>query len=83
MWKQMLGSRWFYVVAATGMVTLFLASQLEWTGDRREQGDARQIAELHSRDDVNLLFILIDTLRSQTGRLFYRVCIVANGVGQT
>jgi glucan phosphoethanolaminetransferase (alkaline phosphatase superfamily) len=64
MWKQMLGSRWFYVVAATAMVALFLASQLEWTGDRRAQGDPTQIAELHTRDDVNLLFILIDTLRS-------------------
>ena len=36
MWKRMLGSRWFYVVAMTGMVTLFLASQIEWTGDSRE-----------------------------------------------
>jgi arylsulfatase A-like enzyme len=64
MWKRMLGSRWFYVVAATGMVALFFASQLEWTGDRRELGDASQIAELHERDDLNVLFILIDTLRA-------------------
>jgi arylsulfatase A-like enzyme len=60
----MLGSRWFYVVAVAGMVALFVASQLEWAGDRREQGDASQIAELHTRDDLNVLFILIDTLRS-------------------
>lgn len=64
MWKRMLGSRWFYVVAVAGMVALFVASQLEWAGDRREQGDASQIAELHTRDDLNVLFILIDTLRS-------------------
>ena len=64
MWKRMLGSRWFYVVAAAGMVALFLASELEWTGDPREVGDASQIAELHTRDDLNVLFILIDTLRA-------------------
>jgi arylsulfatase A-like enzyme len=64
MWKRMLGSRWFYVAAATGMVAAFIASRLERLGDPRPLGEPSQIVELHERDDLNLLFVLIDTLRA-------------------
>ena len=62
--SRILSSRWFYAVAAGLMVVLFVASQLRIRPDSRPLGTAEQIGELKRRTDVNLLFILIDTLRA-------------------
>jgi arylsulfatase A-like enzyme len=64
MWRRILASRWFYVAAAVGMLALFLASQLEVRSDPRPRGRPDEIAALAQRDDLNLLFVLIDTLRA-------------------
>jgi arylsulfatase A-like enzyme len=64
MWRRILASRWFYVAAAVGMLALFVASQVEVRTDPRPLGAPEQLAELERRSDLNLLFILIDTLRA-------------------
>ncbi len=60
----LLGRRGFYVVAATLMVVAAIASQLEIRLDARLGGAADDITRLHERADLNLLFVLIDTLRA-------------------
>jgi arylsulfatase A-like enzyme len=60
----MTDSAWLYAIAAAVLIIGFLATQIEITGDPRPLGDPTDIAKLHERDDVNLLFILIDTLRA-------------------
>ncbi len=64
LWQRLLDSVWFYAFAAGALIVGFLATQVEIGGDPRPQGDHTDIAKLHERDDVNLLFILIDTLRA-------------------
>ena len=63
-WQRPLDSVWFYAFAAGVLIVGFLATQVEIGGDPRPLGDHTDIAKLHERDDVNLLFILIDTLRA-------------------
>lgn len=63
-WKRMFDSVWLYGFAAAALIIGFLATQVEIAGDPRPLGDHTDIAKLHERDDVNLLFILIDTLRA-------------------
>ena len=41
-----------------------MATQIEIRRNPRPLGDATDIEELHERSDLNLLFILIDTLRA-------------------
>jgi arylsulfatase A-like enzyme len=62
--SRLLASRAFYLVAAVGMIAAVLLSQLEVSRDPRPRGDVSQIERLRERDDLNVLFILIDTLRA-------------------
>lgn len=56
---------WPYVAAALLAVTLFLFTAVDLReGNPRPLGSAEDVAGLAARDDVNLLFILIDTLRA-------------------
>ena len=64
MWSRLFASRSFYLVAAILMIAAAIALQFEVRQDPRALGDAEQIERLHERDDLNLLFVLIDTLRS-------------------
>jgi arylsulfatase A-like enzyme len=64
LWRRLLDSGWFYAFAAGALIVGFLATQVEIGGDPRPLGGHTDIANLHERDDVNLLFILIDTLRA-------------------
>jgi arylsulfatase A-like enzyme len=64
MWRRLLASRAFYVAAALAMVVATFASELRLGGDPRPRGDVDDLTALRGRDDVNLLFILIDTLRA-------------------
>lgn len=65
--KALLDRRWPWLVAAGAIVLVFLATSLDLrtgNGDPRPVGTAEDIAALRERGDVNLLFILVDTLRA-------------------
>src|SRR5262245_29732180 len=63
-WRRLLASRWFYAVSAALMILAALASQLEVRRDARPLGTPAEIAGLAARGDLNLLFVLVDTLRA-------------------
>lgn len=46
------------------MIAAAVAVQVDIRRDARPAGDAEAIEALHARDDLNLLFVLIDTLRA-------------------
>jgi arylsulfatase A-like enzyme len=60
--------RWPWLLAAALIIAVFFASfveiRLPWRRDPRPRGGAEDIAALRGRKDLNLLFVLIDTLRS-------------------
>jgi arylsulfatase len=60
--------RWPWLLAAVLILALFFASfvevRLPWKRDPRPIGGADEIAALRDRKDVNVLFVLIDTLRA-------------------
>ncbi len=58
--------RWPWLLAAAVIVVVFVSTftQINLPGDWRPRGGADEIAALHQRRDVNLLFVLVDTLRS-------------------
>jgi arylsulfatase A-like enzyme len=60
---RILRSRAFYLIAILVMVAVYLGSQLRPT-DPRPIGNASDIAGLRDRADLNVLFVLIDTLRA-------------------
>ncbi|MCA9505995.1 MAG: sulfatase [Spirochaetaceae bacterium] len=56
---------WPYLLAAIAAVAIYVATSTEVKpGDPRPDGTAADIEALAKRDDVNLLFILVDTLRA-------------------
>ncbi|MHC4083558.1 MAG: hypothetical protein ACYSU2_19785, partial [Planctomycetota bacterium] len=61
---RLLAQRWFTPVAATVLVAGAVALQLEIRTNPRPLGGPDEIATLAGRDDLNLLFVLIDTLRA-------------------
>ncbi len=57
--------RWLWVALAVLALLAYLSTWFEiTTGDRRPKGAAADIYGLRFRDDVNVLFVLIDTLRA-------------------
>jgi arylsulfatase A-like enzyme len=75
--KKLLDQRWPWLVAAgVLLVTLllsFLEIQLPGDWDRRPRGSVEEISQLRERGDVNLLFLVIDTLRAdRLGSYGYR-----------
>jgi arylsulfatase A-like enzyme len=52
-------------VIAIALFSTFVEIQLPGDWDRRPRGSAEDIARLRDRDDLNVLFILIDTLRAE------------------
>ena len=60
--------RWPWLLGAALIITAFLASfvhiRLPGSRDPRPRGGPDDIAALRSRSDLNLLFVLIDTMRS-------------------
>jgi arylsulfatase A-like enzyme len=68
--NNILSQRWPWVVAMIVVIAAYLvymSSRVEiriGDPDRRPSGTAADIEKLASRDDVNVLFILIDTLRA-------------------
>jgi arylsulfatase A-like enzyme len=56
---------WIYIAIALGVVGIWLALSFEPTDpDPRPIGGVSEIASLNERNDLNVLFILIDTLRA-------------------
>ena len=64
MWSRLLASRSFYLGVAAVMLAAAIALQVDIHNDPRDVGGAQAIEALHERDDLNLLFVLIDTLRA-------------------
>jgi arylsulfatase A-like enzyme len=64
MLSRLLQSRWFYFVAGALMVAAAIYSQLDIRMDPRPLGEPADIETLHERNDLNILFVLIDTLRA-------------------
>ena len=66
--KPFLDRRWPWVVATLVVVLGFLSTVLEvrfgTDADQRPIGSAGDIERLAEREDLNVLFILIDTLRA-------------------
>ncbi len=67
--KQILAQRWPWLVAAGAIVVAYLSTLVEvrlpgdW--DQRPLGSVEDIAQLRDRSDLNVLFIVIDTLRAE------------------
>ena len=66
--KRFLDRRWPWVAAAAAIVAALLLSMVEVTApggsDARPRGSVDDIARLGERTDLNVLFVLIDTLRA-------------------
>ncbi|MEO2162424.1 MAG: sulfatase-like hydrolase/transferase, partial [bacterium] len=65
--NRLLSQRWPWFTAAGFVVLAFLSTLVEvsWVAtDQRPVGSAESIEALRNRDDVNVLFILVDTLRA-------------------
>ncbi len=65
---NVLGKRWPWITAALAVVAAFLWSILDvriGTPDPRPMGTIEDVARFAERDDTNLLFLLIDTLRAE------------------
>jgi arylsulfatase A-like enzyme len=66
--SKLLDKRWPWVVVAIAAIGLFLSTFLEvhigGDDDPRPIGSAEDIAALAQRQDTNVLFVLIDTLRA-------------------
>jgi arylsulfatase A-like enzyme len=66
--RKILGQRWPWFAAAGLVVALYLAQfvriSLELPAPERPNGTVADIEKLSDRDDVNVLFILVDTLRA-------------------
>jgi arylsulfatase A-like enzyme len=67
--KRLLAQRWPWLVAASvtavTLLSTFVEIQLPGDWDRRPRGSAEDIARLRDRGDLNVLFIVIDTLRAE------------------
>ncbi len=67
--KRFRDRRWPWLVAAGAIGLAFLASVVEirdpGDSDRRPLGSVEDIEALRDRDDLNLLFVVIDTLRAE------------------
>jgi len=64
MLRRMFDSAWFYFAAAGLLLAVAIASQFELHVPSRPKGTVDDIAALSKRDDLNVIFILVDTLRA-------------------
>jgi len=61
--RKRLDSRWTYVILALGLGVAALVSQFRLAGPQ-PAGKVADLLELRERDDVNVLFLVVDTLRA-------------------
>jgi arylsulfatase A-like enzyme len=65
MLKRLLDRPWLWLVAAAAILfATFVEVRFPGDSDRRPLGSADDIARLRDRTDLNVLFVLIDTLRA-------------------
>jgi choline-sulfatase len=64
MLRRWLDSPWPYFIGAAILLAIAVVSQFEVRLPSRSEGSPEQINELKDRDDLNVVFVLIDTLRS-------------------
>lgn len=64
MLRRLLDSPWLYFSAAGLLVVIGLLSQVEVRLPARSEGSVSDIAKLRERDDLNVIFVVIDTLRA-------------------
>ncbi len=67
MLNRILDSKWTYIVLISGLVVAAVVSQFELRVPGRPMGSPADITALSERDDLNVVFLVIDTLRN--GRL--------------
>ena len=67
--NRVLAQRWPWLLAAglivVGFLSTFVQIWLPGSWDRRPRGTAEDIARLRDRRDLNVLFLLVDTLRAE------------------
>ena len=77
MLRRLFDSAWFYFTAATILVVVAIASQFRLDIPSRPEGTVADIATLKDRDDLNVVFILVDTLDAEAfSRRAYRAGIL-------
>jgi len=64
MLRRLFDSPWPYFIGAGLLLIVAIASQFEIRVPSRPEGQPADIAALRERDDLNVVFIMIDTLRS-------------------
>jgi len=57
--------RWSYWLAAAAMIAFYLVYSIERRDDLRPVGALADVVKLAERGDLNVVFIVVDTLRSQ------------------
>ncbi len=62
--KKLLDSSWFYYGAAILLVVGYVATQLQVQLPARSFGDIEDLREIQEMEDLNVVFVLIDTLRA-------------------
>ena len=62
--RRLLDSAAFYYLAALVLLLAVFFTQFEIEIPKRSQGTVLDIRKLASREDLNLIFVVIDTLRS-------------------
>jgi glucan phosphoethanolaminetransferase (alkaline phosphatase superfamily) len=65
MWRTILRSRWFFAAAVALFLVYAAVSLVRFTNaDPRPLGTVDDILALENRKDLNVLFILVDTVRA-------------------
>ena len=64
MFRRFLDSPWPYFLGASILFVLAVASQFDVRIPSRDVAGVEEVERLKDRDDLNVVFILIDTLRS-------------------
>jgi len=64
MWRQIIDSPWPYFIGAAVLLVIAIASQFELKIPSRPKGTVEDLAALADRDDLSILFIVVDTLRA-------------------
>jgi arylsulfatase A-like enzyme len=64
MLRRIFDSAWFYFAIAAVLLVIAIASQFRLQIPSRPTGTVEDIAALSERDDLNVIFILVDTLRA-------------------
>ncbi len=64
MLRRLLDSPWLFFALAGLLLAVALATQIEIEPPARPQGSAAELLKLRDRRDLNLVFVLVDTLRA-------------------